>query len=151
ASVAGWARLAAAFNKRVSAHLGHRSSHLEILRQTRANIKRAEPSSGATTASGGTALGLLRALTARAHKIRRGLMFFRNKDDETPIGHYFSLKLIKNFTDKKQYKIQIPILYGKGVWLEKEIFDLAVSYSLVSRSGAWYTVEEELQNLGLPE
>lgn len=145
ATIAGGARMASAFNKRNSINIGSRGHHMMILSQTRANLAaRAGPGSGGTTESGGKALGFYSSLTGKIDKLWTDLYIYpKNDKKQDPIGHYFSVKFAKTFNEKTNKRVKVPIKYGVGIWLEKEIMDLCLMYQLLTRSGAWYNFDDD--------
>ena len=64
------------------------------------------------------------------------------------IGHFCKVVIKKSPNEKSKVKFQYPIKYGRtdgrSVWLEKEIVDMLMRWELVTRSGAWYYVAEDL-------
>lgn len=143
ATIAGGARMASAFNKRTCIHMGSRGHHLMMLSQTRANLAaKGGPGSGGTTESGGKALGFYSSLTGKIEKLWSSLYIYRKKDDDAPLGHYFSVKFTKTFNEKSHRTVQVPVKYGVGIWKEKEVVDLCLQYQLLLQKGAWFEFDE---------
>lgn len=76
------------------------------------------------------------------------------KPDEKPdvnknkiIGVYATIEVRKSSSDVTGVKIKYPIAKGRvgsAIWAEKEIIDMLLSFSMVSRKGAWFTIEKSL-------
>lgn len=144
-TIAGGARMASAFNKRTCIHMGSRGHHLMLLSQTRANLAaKGGPGSGGTTQSGGKAHEFYSSLTGKIDKLYSDLLIYPKDDKkQDPVGQYFSVKFVKTFNEKTFRKIKVPIKYGVGVWLEKEVVDICLMYQLLNKKGAWYNFNEK--------
>lgn len=63
------------------------------------------------------------------------------------IGVWATIEIKKSATDKSGTKIKIPIRknrVGSAIWVEKEVVDMALSYDLIKRSGAWFAFDPAL-------
>lgn len=70
------------------------------------------------------------------------------------LGIYVTVELKKTGTDESNQKIKIPIKKGRtgnAIWIEKELADLIVGFSLVTKNGSWFSfspkiIQEALDN-----
>lgn len=63
------------------------------------------------------------------------------------LGVWATVEIKKSATDTTGTKVKIPIKKGRvgcAIWVEKEVVDLALSYDLVKRSGAWFSFDAAL-------
>ena len=81
-------------------------------------------------------------------------MIFKNPSATTleakgePIGHYCKIKFRKSVNEKTGSVVRYPIKYGQkkgsSVWRAREILDMLYLFKLISKSGAWISVSEDL-------
>jgi recombination protein RecA len=81
-------------------------------------------------------------------------MIFKNPSATTleakgePIGHYCKIKFRKSVNEKTGSVARYPIKYGQkkgsSVWKAREILDMLYLFKLISKSGAWISVSEDL-------
>jgi RecA/RadA recombinase len=64
------------------------------------------------------------------------------------IGHNCKIVFRKSPNEKSFSKIEYPICYGRqnnqSVWVEREIFDIMVSFGMITKSGSWMKVTEPI-------
>lgn len=75
------------------------------------------------------------------------------------LGFYCDIEIKKSATDNTGYRLSIPIRKAtadnpkSGIWVEKEVADLILSFELAKRAGAWITFSEQtiqdLKEVGL--
>ncbi len=59
------------------------------------------------------------------------------------VGNRTRVKVVKNKCAPPFKQAEFDIMYGQGISREGSVLDLAVSQSIVKKSGAWYTYEGE--------
>ena len=59
------------------------------------------------------------------------------------VGNRTRVKVVKNKCAPPFKQAEFDIMYGQGISREGSVLDLAVSESIVKKSGAWYTYEGE--------
>lgn len=63
-------------------------------------------------------------------------------------GHNCIVQLKKTTNEKTGTKLKYPIIYGRGpgksIWVEREIFDQLLIWSLLKKKGAWLELDEDL-------
>ena len=62
------------------------------------------------------------------------------------LGHIVTVTLRKTTNEKTGIPVKIPIKYGSktgnSIWREKECVDVAIGWSLIKRSGAWFNFSD---------
>ena len=65
------------------------------------------------------------------------------KNGEEVTGNRTAVKVVKNKMAPPFTKVEFDLMYGEGISEEGDILDLAVTASLVEKSGAWYSYKGE--------
>jgi hypothetical protein len=106
------------------------------------------PNSPKTKTSGGYAMMHAPMLVGDIKKDWSGKYIFENpkgatlKDKGKVIGKYHCIKFIKTFNNKTHQILEIPIKFGHGIWLEREVIDILRSYAMIDQKGSWFSIEE---------
>lgn len=138
--VGGAATISSLLQKRIAPYVQSDGHHLYLCSQIRANISMGNPNSPKTKAGGGgEAIAHLSNVTGDIQKVYEFL--FENPEGKTVadkgkvIGKICTIKFLKTSNDRSYQKIDIPIKFGRvgGVWIEREIVEIAMQYELIGR------------------
>lgn len=90
------------------------------------------------TTTGGNALKFyssIRIEVRRIETIERG--------DEEAIGNKVRVKVVKNKVAPPFRRVELEIMFGKGISASASLIDAAVKCGIIDKKGAWYTYGEE--------
>ena len=65
------------------------------------------------------------------------------KGEEEAVGNKVRVKVVKNKCAPPFRKVELEIMFGKGISWSGSLIDAAVKYGIVDKKGAWYTWGEE--------
>lgn len=131
--------------KKLAPFLEDSGNVLYIISQIRANLNMSNPNSPKTKISGGFALEHQASMIVEMEKAgSHSFIYAKDSGDEKGdvIGNNTVMKFSKTPNEKSNRKITVPIKYGHGVWVEREIVELALQYELIKKKGAWFDIAE---------
>ena len=70
------------------------------------------------------------------------------KSGNEVLGNRVRIKVVKNKLDRPFRTVEADVVFGRGLPWEAALLDLAEQYSLVEKSGAWYTMPGECRVQG---
>jgi len=90
------------------------------------------------TTTGGNALKFYASVRLEVRKIET-----IEKGDEDAIGNKVRVKVVKNKVAPPFRRVELEIIFGKGISASASLLDAAVKYEIIDKKGAWYTWGEE--------
>ncbi len=63
------------------------------------------------------------------------------KKDGKPFGNKVSVKIAKNKIAPPFKKVEVDIIFGKGISKELDLLEVALRFGIIKQSGAWFTYE----------
>lgn len=90
------------------------------------------------TTTGGNALKFYCSVRL---EVRRIETLTRGSDEA--IGNRVRVKVVKNKVAPPFKKVELEIIFGKGISASGSLLDAAVRYDLISKSGSWYSYGED--------
>lgn len=90
------------------------------------------------TTTGGNALKFYASVRL---EVRRVETITQGADNA--VGNLVRVKVVKNKVAPPFRKVELDIMFGKGVSATSSLLDAAVKYDLIKKSGAWYSLGEE--------
>jgi recombination protein RecA len=90
------------------------------------------------TTTGGNALKFYASVRLEVRKIET-----IEKGEEEAIGNKVRVKVVKNKVAPPFRKVELEIMFGKGISWSGSLIDAAVKYNVIDKKGAWYTWGEE--------
>lgn len=113
----------------------HKSKTILIfINQIRQNIN-AMPFANKETTSGGNALKFYASLRLDVRKIAS------LKKNEVHFGNRISIKVVKNKVAPPFKKVELDLLFDRGICPEFELLDAAIQYGVIEKAGAWLSYE----------
>ncbi len=95
------------------------------------------------TTTGGRALKFYSTIRM---EIRRGEVI---KQGDSILGNTVNIKVVKNKVAPPYKSCKIDLIYGKGISKDHELAQLAVDYSLIEKSGSWFSYNGERVGQGI--
>jgi recombination protein RecA len=90
------------------------------------------------TTTGGNALKFYASVRLEVRKIET-----IEKGEEEAVGNRVRVKVVKNKVAPPFRKVELEIMFGKGISWSASLIDAAVKYDIIDKKGAWYTYGEE--------
>ncbi|RLD35729.1 MAG: DNA recombination/repair protein RecA, partial [Bacteroidetes bacterium] len=66
-----------------------------------------------------------------------------SKGTEDAIGNKVRVKIVKNKVAPPFRKVELEIIFGKGISALASLLDGALQFEIISKSGSWYSYGEE--------
>ncbi|MDR0376184.1 MAG: recombinase RecA [Spirochaetaceae bacterium] len=130
------ARLMSQALRKLTAIMGKSRTVLVFINQIRMKIGIAYGNPETTT--GGNALKFYASVRLDVRRVET-----IEKGDSNAVGNRVKVKVSKNKVAPPFRKVELEIMFGKGVSAMGGILDAAVKYNLIDKKGAWYSYEEE--------
>ena len=90
------------------------------------------------TTTGGNALKFYASVRLEVRKIET-----IEKGEEEAVGNKVRVKVVKNKVAPPFRKVELELMFGKGISWAGSLLDAAVKYNVIDKKGAWYTWGEE--------
>lgn len=90
------------------------------------------------TTTGGKALKFYSSVRVEVRRIET-----ISKGSDDAIGNRVRVKVVKNKVAPPFRKVELEIIFGKGVSSTASLLDAALKYDLIQKSGSWYSYGEE--------
>jgi recombination protein RecA len=90
------------------------------------------------TTTGGNALKFYASVRLEVRKIET-----IEKGEEEAVGNRVRVKVVKNKVASPFRKVELEIMFGKGISWSGSLVDAAVKYEIIDKKGAWYTYGED--------
>ena len=91
------------------------------------------------TTTGGNALKFYASLRLEVRRFES----IEAKGEEDAVGNRVRVKIVKNKVAPPFKKVELDIMFGKGVSAIASLLDAAVKHGFIDKKGAWYTTETE--------
>ncbi len=91
------------------------------------------------TTTGGNALKFYASLRLEVRRFES----IEAKGEEDAVGNRVRVKIVKNKVAPPFKKVELDIMFGKGVSAIASLLDAAVKHEFIDKKGAWYTTETE--------
>ncbi len=72
------------------------------------------------------------------------------KNGDEVVGSETKVKVVKNKVGSPFKEVEFEIIYGQGIALHAEVLDLAVTYKIAEKAGAWYSYNGDKLGQGKP-
>lgn len=131
------ARLMSQALRKLTATIGKSKTLLVFINQIRMKI--GVMFGNPETTTGGNALKFYSSVRLEVRRIES----IDAKGEEDAVGNRVRVKVVKNKVAPPFRKVEIDILFGKGVSATSSLLDAAVKHEFIDKKGAWYATETE--------
>jgi recombination protein RecA len=90
------------------------------------------------TTTGGKALKFYSTVRLEVRKIET-----ISKGSDDAIGNRVRVKIVKNKVASPYRKVEMEIMFGKGISAVGSLLDAALQHNMIQKSGSWYSLGEE--------
>ncbi len=90
------------------------------------------------TTTGGNALKFYASVRLEVRKIET-----IDKGEDDAVGNRVRVKVVKNKVAPPFRKVEMDVIFGKGISAVSSLLDAAVKHEMIDKKGAWYSVGEE--------
>lgn len=90
------------------------------------------------TTTGGNALKFYASLRI---EVRKGEAIMKSADEI--LGNKVNVKIVKNKISPPFKKIELELVYGKGISASASLLDAAVKHNLIQKAGSWFSYGDE--------
>lgn len=90
------------------------------------------------TTTGGNALKFYATLRLEVRKIETIA-----KGTDNPLGNKVRVRVVKNKVAPPFQKVELEIMFGRGISATGSLFDAAVAHNIIEKSGTWYSYGED--------
>ena len=90
------------------------------------------------TTTGGKALKFYSSIRLEVRRIET-----ISKGSEDALGNRVRVKVVKNKVAPPFKKVELEIIFGKGISSTASLLDAALQYNLIAKSGSWYSYGED--------
>jgi recombination protein RecA len=131
------ARLMSQALRKLTATIGKSRTVLVFINQTRMKIGVMYGNPETTT--GGNALKFYASVRLEVRKAET----IDGGKDEDAVGNRVRVKVVKNKVAPPFRKVELEVIFGKGVSALGSILDAAIKHEIIDKKGAWYSLGEE--------
>ncbi len=94
------------------------------------------------TTTGGGALKFFASLRLNIAQVGDEINGVDDEGEDTQIGKYSRVKIVKNKVAPPNRVCQVPIIYGKGIAYELELFDELVIQGFITKSSSYFAYKD---------
>ncbi len=131
------ARLMSQALRKLTATIGKSKTLLVFINQIRMKI--GVMFGNPETTTGGNALKFYSSVRLEVRRIES----IDAKGEDDAVGNRVRVKVVKNKVAPPFRKVELDILFGKGVSAISSLLDAAVKHGFIDKKGAWYATETE--------